>query len=115
MKNKIKTFLYGLLLSTASLGVCFFALAVPFQLFGEISSFGIKMLFLCEIIVYSVTALICLVIKDKSNQKKGATQTKADEKRGKNQKASGGMAEHSRLKRIMGCKKRVFFTTHYSI
>lgn len=70
MKNKIKTFLYGLLLSTASLGVCFFALAVPFQLFGEISSFGIKMLFLCEIVIYSVTALICLVIKDKSNQKK---------------------------------------------
>lgn len=72
MKNKIKTFLYGLLLSTASLGVCFFALAVP-QLFGEINSFGIKMLFLCEIVIYSVTALICLVIKDKSNQKRSGT------------------------------------------
>lgn len=70
MKNKLKNFLYGLFLSTISLAVCFFALAIPFQLFNEISGFGIKLLFLCEIIVYSVIALICLVIKDKSNQKK---------------------------------------------
>lgn len=70
MKNNIKNFLYGLLLSITSLAVCFFALAVPFQLFNEISSFGIKMLFICEIAVYTVIALICLVVKDKKNQKK---------------------------------------------
>lgn len=70
MKNKLKNFLYGLFLSTISLAVCFLALAIPFQLFNEISGFGIKLLFLCEIIVYSVIALICLVVKEKNNQKK---------------------------------------------
>lgn len=70
MKNKIKNILYGLFLSVISLGVCFIALAAPFQLFNEMSSSGIKILFLCEIAAYSVIALICLVIKDKKEQKK---------------------------------------------
>lgn len=83
MKNNIKKLIYGILLSVLSLGVGFFALAVPFQLFNELSNFGIKLLFVCEIVAYIIIGLVFLVVKDKNNQKRAKKRKKQLERKEK--------------------------------
>ena len=67
MKNKV---VKGLLISAVSLPVCFFALALPFRLLGNMSDHAMEVLFMTELLVYLGAGLLFLTFQEKRNKEK---------------------------------------------
>lgn len=67
MKNKV---LKGLLLSVLSLIAGYFAISLPFNLFGTLSSSAMHIVFITELAIYFAIGMIFLVAFEKSKEKK---------------------------------------------
>ncbi len=67
--NKIKSVIKGILISVISLGVGFFAISLPFQLF-TLSEQMMQIVFIGELIIYSVIGGAFLVANESNKAKK---------------------------------------------
>lgn len=69
-----KRIIKGIMLTLVSMAGGFLALAVPFRIFDSLSRQGVQALFIAEIIIYFLTAMIFLCIKDKQKKKRAKRQ-----------------------------------------
>ncbi len=83
----MKKFFKGLLMSVLALAVGFLALAFPFHLFDELSSTGIQVLFISEIVIYLTLGMLFLVAKQKKADRKAKEKERIISRREKFKKA----------------------------
>lgn len=67
--NKIKSVIKGILISVISLGVGFFAISLPFQIF-TLSQQMMHIVFIGELVIYSIMGGVFLAANEKSKAKK---------------------------------------------
>lgn len=80
MKKNIKN---GLALSIVSLVVGFFAIAVPFKFFENLTSNQMTIMFATEIIVYTLVGMIFLIAKQMEADRKQKEQEQNEQRRAK--------------------------------
>lgn len=76
----IKNIFKGILISLSSLVVGFFAIAIPFGFFDELTSSQMTIMFATEIIVYFALGCVFLIFKDIENAQKQKARTKQQTK-----------------------------------
>lgn len=67
-------FIKGLLFTLSSLAAGFIAISLPFKLFEELSTDGMHLLFISEIIIYFVTGMVFLLIAEHKKQCKAKSK-----------------------------------------
>lgn len=65
---KTKELLKGIIISIAAIGVGYFAISVPFNIFDSFSKSGQRLFFITEIVIYLIVSFTYLIIKDKKQQ-----------------------------------------------
>lgn len=74
MKKSINNILKSVLVSLTTLIVGFVAISLPFNLFNTLTEKEMRIIFLCEIIIYSVMFALFFVVKERSEEKKKQKQ-----------------------------------------
>ncbi|MGN0527941.1 MAG: hypothetical protein ACI4IE_02320 [Eubacterium sp.] len=77
-KTNISKFIKGLLLSVSALIVGFCAISFPFHLFDTLTSREMRIIFISEIVIYFVTAMIFLLIRESKQEKRQKKQQKRE-------------------------------------
>ena len=80
---KKRSIIKSLLLTTASLVIGFIAIAFPFNLFKTLTGEAMQVLFISEIVIYSIAALIFLVVSDKRKQERLKSEKRHEARRQK--------------------------------
>lgn len=78
-----KNFKNGLALSIVSLVVGFFAIAVPFKFFDNLTSNQMTIMFATEIIVYTLVGMVFLVAKQMEADRKQKEEAQKEQRRAK--------------------------------
>lgn len=85
----IKKIIKGLVISLLSLGVGYFAIAVPFNLISTLSPQSVRLIFCVELGIYLLVGAICIIFLDKKQareKKEKARKIERLEKRKQAQK-----------------------------
>ena len=85
--KKTKAVLKGFMMSVITLGVGFFALALPFKMFAGLTSREMRLLFLAELTVYFIMGIVYLIFQDKKIKEKEKNEERRIARRAKFQQA----------------------------
>ncbi len=70
MKKSIINITKSILVSLSTLVVGFIAISLPFNLFNTLTAKEMRIIFLCEVIVYSIMFALFFLVKEKKEEKR---------------------------------------------